>query len=1076
MKVLVSTMVLVASLSLTPAYAEEYASTGTWPGVTWPLSGPKGACTDAAGNVYVADTGHDRVVKFDAAGRLVVAWGGAGTDNGKFNDPYDVACDPAGTTVYVADTKNHRVQQFSVSGTSVQFVRRWGKAGGPDFTGSNPGEFNEPRGIVLDGEGNVYVVDTRNYRIQKFTATGSYIRQWGTAGSDVDKFLEPNGIDISPNGLVYVVDANQTNCYVRAFTTDGVPASFATGGNGWGGYTLTPQQGKFSHPVGITVDDDGYVYVVDSSITSTWVQKFTFDGTFVLGWGKRGYGDTDITGQPLFMTPAGLDASGSGMNVRLLVCDAAVKSGTSSSSGDRLREFSGQGLPLNNRDSVGVLGSHGDAHHRFDTPWDVAEGPGGTVYVADRANHRVQRMNSAGGLDRITPTIIPAMPDARNAYFSEPAAIAYDPVTRFVFVAEAGNNRVQRLTEDLIYEDHKWGASGTGNGMFNKPQGIAVGPSPSGGRWVYVSDTNNNRIQIFEQDGTHKHTITGLLSPGGLVVDDSGTIYCADSGNRRIVRITHNDTWTSWTIASSFGTVGAGDPVLVRPWGVAMDAGGYVYVSDVEAHKVKKYSSTGVFQCAWGYSGPVKGALNAPRGIDVNASGIVHVADAVNDRIQVFVQPLRIDILAPADGSYHRTSVVPVVNFDPLAVSSGIELDGAPWDYQPVSAQGVHVLRAWAMDEHGLTHEKVAQFVIDTEAPITASNAVASYSNVASINLLPADALSGVVSTQWTLDGGAVRTGTALTVTTAGEHVLRFWSTDLAGNVEPTRERAFTVTDTLPPLTTSDAKAEYAEQAHVHLSAFDSGSTVASTYYVIDHGSLQAGTEMDVSGHGPHTIEYWSTDTAGNVEATKTASFSIKAKTALSVSRSASVVAYGGAASIRATLKSGSGALLKNKPLTLYRSYDASSWAPIATVTSTTGYYSRSVTLSRLTYFKWAFSSDTAYASSSAATRVDARARLYAPIAPATVNRATKRTVYGDMRPRHKSGSRVVTLYLYRYESGRWVRRGTPAVLTVRDYSSYSRYSGYVTFPYRGKWRVRAHHDDADHASTFSAYDYVTVR
>lgn len=1076
-RVALALVVALSSAILVPGSAvaaDAYESAGLWPGVTWPLTTPKGLCTDAGGNVYVADTGNDRIVKFDVAGRFVTSWGGTGSEPGKFDEPFDVACDPTGRTVYVADTMNHRIQQFTVSGANVTYVRRWGKEGGPDYTGSNPGEFNQPRGVALDGSGNVYVVDTLNYRVQKFSGAGVYERQWGTAGSDVDKFLEPTGIDVAPSGLVYVVDANRTNCYVRAFTALGVPASFPNGGNGWGAYALVRTQGRFRHPVGITVDDDGYVYVVDSSITSCWVQKFTFDGEFVTGWGERGYGDTSETGAPLFLEPAGMDASGSGTNVRVMVADCERRSGLSVSGGDRIREFDGQGLPISARDRLGVLGSHGDATERTDEPWDVACGPAGSVFVADRLNHRVQRLNATGNIDRVTPASIPAVPRVDNGSFTEPAAVAWDPVTRFVFVAEAGSNhRVQRLTEDLTYEGHKWGALGTANGAFNKPQGIAVGPSPTGGRWVYVADTGNNRIQVFEIDGTHKVTITGLLTPGGLVVDTDGTIYCADSGNRRVVRLTHNESWSAWTIASTFGSSGTGDAVLSRPWGVAMDSLGDLYVSDADAHRIKKYSKTGVFLAAWASKGSVMNQVDSPRGLDVTDQGVVYVADSINDRIHAFVTPIAMDILAPVDGRYYNGPVMPNVSFGSGAVSAGVDLDGEPWDSGPVSQEGVHVLRAWATDSRGMTHARVAQFVIDMAKPVTIANATLGYANAAHINLTATDALSGVQATRWQLDGGSLNTGTSIYVTAAGPHTLTYWSEDLAGNIEESHQAAFTVSDTLPPVTGANVQPEYADQARIRLTASDAGSAVTGTFYRVDEGPVLTGLDITVAGLGSHTLQYWSRDAAGNVEQTQSASFSVKAATRVSASRVAAVVAYGGSAQVRAATYS-LGSPLHSKPLKLYRSYDATGWTYVATVSPVSASYSYATRIYRMTYFKWVFEGDDLHMPASASVRVAARAALSAPAVRSITYRNKMTLVSGDLRPRHDSGSRCVRILAYRYESGRWVYRRS-FLFGVRDRDSYSRYTDYIALPYKGRWRIRAYHSDAGHAPTSSVYRNVTV-
>src|SRR5690606_23858166 len=94
-----------------------------------------------------------------------LTWGTSGTGNGQFNNPSEVATDSGGN-VYVADTNNNRIQKFTSTGT---YLTQWGTPG----TGN--GQFNSPYGVATDSGGNVYVADTNNNRIQKFTSTGTYL-------------------------------------------------------------------------------------------------------------------------------------------------------------------------------------------------------------------------------------------------------------------------------------------------------------------------------------------------------------------------------------------------------------------------------------------------------------------------------------------------------------------------------------------------------------------------------------------------------------------------------------------------------------------------------------------------------------------------------------------------------------------------------------------------------------------------------------------------------------------------------------------------------------------------------------
>src|SRR3990172_2510834 len=136
---------------------------GAWgPGPEGSLfSHPAGVTGDDAGFVYVADTGRNRVLKFNSAGPLVATWEMAG-DGSRLSRPAGLATDDAGH-VFVADTGNHRIIKFNTAGTPLA---TWGAPGGED------GQFNGPTAVVADAAGNLYVTDTKNHRVQNLSPAG----------------------------------------------------------------------------------------------------------------------------------------------------------------------------------------------------------------------------------------------------------------------------------------------------------------------------------------------------------------------------------------------------------------------------------------------------------------------------------------------------------------------------------------------------------------------------------------------------------------------------------------------------------------------------------------------------------------------------------------------------------------------------------------------------------------------------------------------------------------------------------------------------------------------------------------
>lgn len=136
------------------------------------------------------------------------------------------------------------------------------------------------------------------------------------------------------------------------------------------------------------------------------------------------------------------------------------------------------------------------------------------------------------------------------------------------------------------------------------------------------------------------------------------------------------------------------------------------------------------------------------------------------------------------------------------------------------------------------------------------------------------------------MDGGAQTEGIVVSVTGVSAHTLEFWSVDTASNVEtPHNSANFAITappDTTPPTTTSDAVASYSGAATIHMTATDNpgGSGVAHTYYRLDGGTQTEGVSCGTSVAGPHTLEFWSSDVAGNPETPHhTAAFTVTATT-----------------------------------------------------------------------------------------------------------------------------------------------------------------------------------------------------
>ncbi|MFA5844803.1 MAG: hypothetical protein WC971_08250 [Coriobacteriia bacterium] len=195
----------------------------------------------------------------------------------------------------------------------------------------------------------------------------------------------------------------------------------------------------------------------------------------------------------------------------------------------------------------------------------------------------------------------------------------------------------------------------------------------------------------------------------------------------------------------------------------------------------------------------------------------------------------------------------------------------------------------------------------------------------------------------------------------------------------------------------------------------------------------------------------------------------------LSISAPGTTLAYGGTVAITGRMLDGAGAPIAGRAVTLYTSPDNVTWSAVATLTSTTGSYATALRGYRRTYFYLGFAGDDTYALAVSPIRVvTSRAALTAPAVPSIVARGRRYTAWGTLRPRHRAGSNVVRVTLYRLESGRW-RQRLYTTSAAQDVAGGSRYGIWFTIAGAGRWKVLAVHSDTDHAAT-SVVRYFTVR
>ena len=205
---------------------------------------PHGLAVDAQGLVYVSDIHAHQIFVFGPDGRKLRSLG-----QGHLENPAGLAVSPDGARIWTAEPQQHRLTRLDADGNLVQRLGR---------RGNRPGGFNYPLDVDLDAQGNLYVLDSLNARVQVFDGEGKFLRLFGERGTALGSFQIPKALAVDPEGHVYVTDARAHRFVIfdlegRHLMTIGAKHS-ASGGVAPGGFLL---------PGGIDADPAGGIYVVD---------------------------------------------------------------------------------------------------------------------------------------------------------------------------------------------------------------------------------------------------------------------------------------------------------------------------------------------------------------------------------------------------------------------------------------------------------------------------------------------------------------------------------------------------------------------------------------------------------------------------------------------------------------------------------------------------------------------------------------------------------------------------------------------------------------------------------------------
>jgi len=341
--------------------------------------------------------------------------------------------------------------------------------------------WKQPQQIAVDDERNIYVADTGNSRIQKFTSDGEFLSSWGTNGFENGELQSPVGIAIYENN-VYVVDEMQNT--IQKFDNDG---NFILK---WGG--LGSENGQFIEPQGITINSSGVVYVADSM--NHRIQTFTSDGEFLSSFGKSGYGDGNLK------NPVDVAVYGDFIYV-------------SDPGGYKIEKYTSDRTFLKSFDY-----NFGGSIVR---PGGLIADPNGDIYFVDSVKYRVVKMNSDGKTITTWGNI-----GIGNGKFLEPKDLVLDNLG-YLYVLDSAQGLIQKFETPVVAQIEEALTAE----QFRKLQELAYAEATAAAEAAAIPDTTIPIIStppdlVIEATGS----LTSVDLGEAIAMDESGIQLIISNG------------------------------------------------------------------------------------------------------------------------------------------------------------------------------------------------------------------------------------------------------------------------------------------------------------------------------------------------------------------------------------------------------------------------------------------------------------------------------------------------------------------------------------------------------------------
>jgi len=549
-----------------------------------------GAFTTTAAGV---NTGVSGFANGNGAG--TVASASASTTFPKFSSPSGICIDFAKQNLYVADTNNNRIRKIVISTKEVSTVAGGSTVGSTNGYGTTA-LFSGPKGITINSSGTLYVADTGNDIIREITPAGFVTTLAGKAGlsswtlifangtGDTARFNEPVGICVDSNENLYVGDLKHNR--IRKITPDGNVSTFSGTSSSSAQDTTATTTATFKNPTKLILDSNRNIFVFDSG--NNKIRKIT--GGDIGGPSTTppapptftGRVDT-FAGNATFNQPSGgvFDFTGN-----MYVADTLNHTIRRITPAGVVTTIAGTGSPTSIPTTGTIAFTLGDnttgTSATFNRPTHVViDSTGTNLYVTDSGNHKIRRIaistfsvSTVAGGSRTSvssSTIFGASngTDGATAKFNNPNGLVVDSAGN-LYVADTGNHLIRKIT-------------------FS---GTAVSVSIVAGTGVATAIPTTGVVPYTFGDGTG--TAATFNMPTDIIFDSTGTIlYVVDSGNDKIRRILVSTFAVSTIAGGRGGTSGATDgagamATFNNPTGIIMDSAGNLYVADSNNHKIRR--------------------------------------------------------------------------------------------------------------------------------------------------------------------------------------------------------------------------------------------------------------------------------------------------------------------------------------------------------------------------------------------------------------------------------------------------------------------------------------------------------